>query len=224
MSTVLGAPIERRPLHEELADQLRRLIIEGDLRPGEKISEKLLCDQFAVSRTPLREALKILMTEGLVLLTPNRGASVAELTIADLEELFPIIGALEALSGELACQTITDEEIATARELQAEMVECYQQGDLHRYFEVNEAVHSLIVGASRNTTLAQMMRNASGRVRRARYMANLSKDRWTAAVAEHEAILAALSKRDASRLGPLLKTHIANKFAALREALLRDQE
>lgn len=224
MSTVLGAPIERRPLHEELADQLRRLIIEGDLRPGEKISEKLLCDQFAVSRTPLREALKILMTEGLVLLTPNRGASVAELTIADLEELFPIIGALEALSGELACQTITDEEIATARELQAEMVECYQQGDLHRYFEVNEAVHSLIVGASRNTTLAQMMRNASGRVRRARYMANLSKDRWTAAVAEHEAILAALSKRDASRLGPLLKTHIANKFAALREALLRAQE
>lgn len=111
MSTVLGAPIERRPLHEELADQLRRLIIEGDLRPGEKISEKLLCDQFAVSRTPLREALKILMTEGLVLLTPNRGASVTELTIDDLEELFPIIGALEALSGELACQSITDEEI-----------------------------------------------------------------------------------------------------------------
>ncbi|CFX56468.1 Transcriptional regulator, GntR family protein [Candidatus Filomicrobium marinum] len=224
MSTVLGAPIERRPLHEELADQLRRLIIEGDLRPGEKISEKLLCDQFAVSRTPLREALKILMTEGLVLLTPNRGASVTELTIDDLEELFPIIGALEALSGELACQSITDEEIESARDLQAEMVECYKRGDLHRYFEVNEAVHSLIVRASRNTTLAQMMRNASGRIRRARYMANLSKDRWTAAVAEHEAILSALSKRDASRLGPLLKTHIANKFAALREALLRDQQ
>lgn len=224
MSTVLAAPIERRPLHEELADQLRRLIVEGDLRPGEKISEKLLCDQFAVSRTPLREALKILATEGLVLLTPNRGASVTELTIEDLEELFPIIGALEALSGELACQNITDAEIETARELQLELVECYREGDLHRYFEVNQAIHQLILNSSRNPMLAQMMRNVSGRIRRARYMANLSKARWTAAVSEHEAILTALSERDGPRLGNLLKAHLANKFAALKEALLFSEE
>lgn len=224
MSTVLAAPIERRPLHEELADQLRRLIVEGDLRAGEKISEKLLCDQFAVSRTPLREALKILATEGLVLLTPNRGASVTELTIEDLEELFPIIGALEALSGELACQNITDAEIEAARELQLELVECHREGDLHRYFEVNQAIHQLILSASRNAMLAQMMRNVSGRIRRARYMANLSKARWTAAVSEHEAIFSALSERDAARLGPLLKAHLANKFAALKEALLRSQK
>lgn len=224
MSTVLAAPIERRPLHEELADQLRRLIVEGDLRPGEKISEKLLCDQFAVSRTPLREALKILATEGLVLLTPNRGASVAELTIEDLEELFPIIGALEALSGELACRNISDAEIDAARALQSELVKCYRESDLHRYFEVNQEIHQLILSASRNAMLAQMMRNVSGRIRRARYMANLSKARWTAAVSEHEAILSALSARDAARLGPLLKEHLANKFDALKEALLRSQE
>ena len=97
-------PIKRQSLHDELTSRLRHLIIEGDLPPGEKLSEKDLCAQFDVSRTPLRESLKVLATEGLVQLTPNRGASVSPLTISDLEEAFPIMGALEAVSGELACQ------------------------------------------------------------------------------------------------------------------------
>ncbi len=139
---LIPAPIARRPLHEELAEHLRQLIIECALEPGSKISEKDLCTQFAVSRTPLREALKLLATEGLVQLTPHRGASVTELTTEELEHIFPVMGALEALAGELACLHVTDAEIERAKKLQAELEAQHKSGDLKGYFRTNEEVPS----------------------------------------------------------------------------------
>lgn len=219
MSIELAAPIQRRPLHNELADRLRHMIVEGELAPGEKLSEKDLCSRFGVSRTPLREAMKVLATEGLVLLTPNRGCTVAKLTLADLDEAFPIMGALEALSGELACRHITDREIARIRELHERMVRKFQARALSEYFKLNEQIHQLILSAARNPTLAQMQLSLSGRVRRARYMANMSPARWAKAVAEHEKILEALEARDGKRLAVLLKEHLANKLETVKEAL-----
>ena len=219
MSIDVAAPIQRRPLHNELADRLRHMIVEGELAPGEKLAEKELCDQFGVSRTPLREAMRVLATEGLVQLTPNRGCAVAKLTLADLDEAFPIMGALEALSGELACQHITDAELARIRELHDRMVAKYQAGALRDYFKLNEQIHQMILDAARNPTLAQMQLSLSGRVRRARYMANMSPARWSAAVAEHERILEALSARDGKRLAVILKEHLANKLETVKEAL-----
>ena len=219
MSIDVAVPIQRRPLHNELADRLRRMIVEGELAPGEKLAEKELCSQFGVSRTPLREAMKVLATEGLVLLTPNRGCTVAKLTLADLDEAFPIMGALEALSGELACRHITDAEVARVRELHERMVRKYEVGALHDYFKLNEQIHQLILAAARNPTLAQMQLGLAGRVRRARYMANMSPARWARAVAEHEKILEALAARDGKRLAVLLKEHLANKLQTVKEAL-----
>ena len=219
MSTTPTAPIERRTLHDELAERLRDLIIEGDLAPGEKLSEKDLCEQFGVSRTPLREALKVLSTEGLVLLTPHRGAAVSKLTLADLEEAFPIMGALEAISGELACARITDREISHLRALHDAMVTRHRAGDLVGYFELNQRIHQGILDAAGNPTLTQMQRALAGRVRRARYMANMTPERWAKAVAEHEDIIRAIEGRQAERLGLLLKTHLANKLVTVREAL-----
>ncbi|MEQ9608713.1 MAG: GntR family transcriptional regulator [Kiloniellaceae bacterium] len=219
MSIEIAAPIQRRPLHNELADRLRHMIVEGELAPGEKLAEKELCEQFGVSRTPLREAMKVLATEGLVLLTPNRGCAVAKLTLADLDEAFPIMGALEALSGELACRHITDAEIARIRDLHERMVKKYEAGALRDYFKLNEQIHQLILNAARNPTLAPMQLSLSGRVRRARYMANMSPARWSRAVAEHEKILEALSARDGKRLAVLLKDHLANKLQTVKDAL-----
>ena len=219
MSIDVAVPIQRRPLHNELADRLRHMIVEGELAPGEKLAEKELCLQFGVSRTPLREAMKVLATEGLVLLTPNRGCAVAKLTLADLDEAFPIMGALEALSGELACLHITDAELARIRDLHERMVRKYEAGALSDYFKLNEQIHQLILSAARNPTLSQMQLSLSGRVRRARYMANMSPARWTRAVAEHEKILEALSARDGKRLAVLLKEHLANKLQTVKEAL-----
>ena len=218
------APIERRPLHNELAERLRHLIVEGDLAPGEKLSERDLCSRFGVSRTPLREALKVLSAEGLVRLIPHRGAAVSKLTLEDLEEAFPIMGALEAVAGELACRHIIDAEVAELGAIHAEMVAAYRACDLGGYFALNQRIHEAILRAARNPTLAQMQRGLAGRVRRARYMANMSADRWAEAVREHEAILEALTARDGEQLARLLKTHLANKLVTVREALLADED
>ena len=213
------APIKRQSLHDELTERLRHLIIEGNLVPGAKLSEKDLCDTFGVSRTPLREPLKVLATEGLVELTPNRDASVARLTLSDLEETFPIMGALEAVSGELACRHITDAGIARVRELHARMVAKYKASDLNSCFKLNEQIHDAIMDAARNPTLAQMQRGLSGRIRRARYMANMSPTRWSHAVEEYEAIVEALAARKGKRLAKILKAHLTNKLETVRKAL-----
>ncbi|MBY8974839.1 GntR family transcriptional regulator [Rhodobacteraceae bacterium NNCM2] len=211
--------ISRRPIHDELVEHLRDLIVRGTLAPGTKVQEQALCDQFDVSRTPLREALRSLAAEGLVVLTPRRGASIAEVTRRDLEEAFPIVGALEALAGELACQNITDAEIERAGVLQRRLVDAHDREDLAQYSAANAEIHQLILAAANNPTLAQMLKGLDGRVRRARYMVNISGVRWAAAVAEHELILEALQARDGKRLGEILKEHIANKLASLSRQL-----
>jgi len=216
-------PIERRALHEDLADHLRRAIVHGELAPGERISEKALCEKFSVSRTPVREALKILSAEGLVRLNQNRGAAVTKLTRRDIEDAFPVMGALEALAGELAARKATDAQIERMRTLQTKLVSMFRKGDRKGYFRVNEEIHQLIMTAADNASLERLIRALSAQVRRARYHANLSRERWAAAVAEHEEILDAFSKRNGQRLSRLLKSHLANKRIALLAALDADE-
>ena len=216
------APIVRRTLHDELLDRLRDLIIDGDLAPGTKVPEKALCEQFGVSRTPLREALKVLASEGLVTLTPNRGAMVSELTLSDLEDAFPVMGALEALAGEMACAAITDRELTDIRALHNRMLRHFEAGDVGAYFKVNQEIHERILDAARNQTLSTLYRGLAGRVRRARYLANMSAERWAAAIAEHEEIMTALEARDGAGLARILKTHLANKFETVKESLTQD--
>ena len=122
--------IERRSLHLELVERIRPLIVESQLKAGDKVPEKELCERFRVSRTPMREALKVLAAERLVRLEPNRGAWVTKVTIEEVEEVFPILGVLEALSGELACTNITEAEIRHIRRLHDQMMECYRDRDL----------------------------------------------------------------------------------------------
>ncbi len=211
--------IIRRSLHDELVERLQRLIIEGELTPGEKVPEKELCERFNVSRTPMREALKVLANAGLVTLTPNRGSSVTAVTVEDLQEVFPVMGALEALSGELACEKITDEEIAAVRKLHQDMIGHYKAKRLPEYFKANEAIHSAILTAAQNDTLSAQHNMLSTRVRRARYLANMTRERWEKAVAEHEDILAALERRDGAALGEILKTHLRNKLDTVSQWL-----
>jgi DNA-binding GntR family transcriptional regulator len=219
-STAEPRPIARPSLHEQLVENMRAMILDGDLAPGAKVPEKFLCEQFDVSRTPLREALKVLASEGLLNLLPNRGAVVTELTVADVTEMFPVMGVLEALSGELAASRATEDDLAEVRALHYQMVLHYRRGELPDYFRLNQSIHEKIMEAAGNPTLATLHRSLSGRIRRARYMANMSQARWDKAVVEHEEILAALEARDGPRLGRILKDHLANKCETVREALL----
>jgi DNA-binding GntR family transcriptional regulator len=205
----------RADLHGELLEQLRDLIVEGELPAGTRVAERRLCERFGVSRTPLREALKVLAAEGLIELLPNRGARIARLTAEDIAQTLKVIGTLEALAGELACERLTDESLAEIRALHHEMLADYTRRDRPAYFKANQAIHQAIVAASCNAVLAQTYASLSGRIRRARYAANLDPKRWDEAVAEHELILQALAARDAPRLGKLLRTHLDNKSYAL---------
>ncbi|GMG81735.1 GntR family transcriptional regulator [Paralimibaculum aggregatum] len=209
------AAIDRRPLAAELTDRLRVLIIEGTLPPEAKLSEQALCARFAVSRTPLREALRSLAAEGLVVMRPGRGAAVAPLTLAELDELFPVIGVLEGLAGELAARNITDAGIARLRMLQAELVAQHRAGDLPGYLRTNAEIHAAIREAAGNATLSASIAHLDAKLRRARCLANLSPERWAEAVEEHALILDALAARDGARLAAVLRRHLANKGAAL---------
>jgi len=203
--------IARKSLHQELVDRLQPLIISGELQPGSKVPEKMLCTRFGVSRTPLREALKVLASDGLVRLEPNRGAWVTLVTIGEVEEVFPVLGALEALSGELACKNITAEELDAVRKLHAQMIESYETRDLDTYFAINQKIHRTILLAARNNTLTTSCQALSLRMQRARYLANMTEGRWYAAVQEHENILKYLVDRDGGRLARTLLDHMESK-------------
>ncbi len=146
-------PIPRASLHHQLTARLRDMIIDGDLRPGERVPEKALCERFGVSRTPLRETLKVLASEDLLELLPNRGARVVRLTVADVDELFPIMGALEGLAGEFACTHVTDEEIAEVRALHYQMVLHYTRGELTEYFRLNQLASTTRSTTARSNTV-----------------------------------------------------------------------
>ena len=208
------SPIVRRPLHEEASDRLRDLIVQGRLAAGARLNERVLTAQLGVSRTPLREAFKVLATEGLVELLPNRGAIVSQLDPVRLSETLAVMGALDALAGELACMNATDAQINEIRALHYEMLAYHARGDLAGYFKFNQAIHLKIVKYSGNAVLYNTYRQLNGAMQRARYMANLSKERWMEAVREHEEILAALSARDVKRIRALLSEHLAHKLAS----------
>jgi DNA-binding GntR family transcriptional regulator len=213
------APISRRPLHEETIDRLRDLIVHGDLAAGVRLNERVLCERLGISRTPLREAIKLLASEGMVELLPNRGAIVSRLDPAALAQTLEVMGALESFAGELACRRASNARIADIRALHEKMLARHARGDLTGYFRYNQAIHMEIVEASGNAKLATLYRQMNGNVRRARYMANLSKERWDAAVREHESIIAALEARDAIQLKHLLQDHLAQKLAAVITAV-----
>ncbi|HEX9464028.1 MAG TPA: GntR family transcriptional regulator [Alphaproteobacteria bacterium] len=220
--TAAAAP--RRParprtvIHAQLVERLRDMIVEGDLPVGERVPERVLCERFGVSRTPLREALKALAAEGLIELLPNRGARIAPLTADDIAQTLKVIGALEALAAELACGRITGDELAEIRARHYQMLAHHARRDLLPYFKANQAIHQAIVDASGNPVLVQTYANLSGRIRRARYAANLNPARWDEAVAEHELILKALMARDGAGLARLMRTHLDNKSHSLAKS------
>jgi DNA-binding GntR family transcriptional regulator len=206
--------IQQKVLYQEAADRIRELIELGTLASGEKISEKGLCEKFGISRTPLREALKVLKSEGLIEMLPNRGARVTRLTAKDVEHTYNIMGALEGLSGETACQYISDAEITHIRALHIKMVEHFHRGELKEYFRANQAIHECIMLASKNDVLLEMYNNLSQRIVRIRYSAQMTDDYWHKAVKDHEQMIEALQDRDGERLGNILRCHLSSKLEA----------
>src|SRR5258708_5672212 len=147
-------PGARLMLHEEVVTRLRHKLIEGEIAPGARVPERELCAALGISRTPLREALKVVAAEGLVVLLPNRGARAAKLTRKSVQELFEVCEGLEAIAGELACQRVSDMQVAEIATLHATMVAHYRVRDLIPYYRANRLIHEGIVRAADNAVLS----------------------------------------------------------------------
>ena len=212
--------VDKGSLHLRVADVLRDRITFGALAPGLRLNERVLCEELGVSRTPLREALKTLASEGLVELLPNRGARVMPMTLEDTAQTFEVLRALEGLAGELAGARAGADDVARLRGLHERMRECYQRGDRERYFELNQAIHAAILQLSGNAVLAALHGKLNLRMRRARYSANVSQTRWDRAMQEHELILEALQAGNGKRLRSLLEEHLRNKCDVVIAGLL----
>lgn len=217
--------VESQPtsLHDDLLSQLRNYIVEGDLAPGARIPERELCEKFEVSRTPLREALKVLAAEGLIELLANRGARVRVFSEGDIRNLFEVIAGLDFVAGRLACERISDEGIANIERLHLEMYTCYMRRELADYFRLNQQIHQEIVDAAGNPVLSANYASANAVVRRLRYSANLvHRDRLSDAMREHENIVDALRRRAGQELGLKMYEHMQGKCEAVCE-YMREQ-
>ncbi len=215
--------IARLGLTDQVAARLRTQLIEGRIAPGAKLNERVLAEQMRVSRTPLREAIKLLAVEGLVDLLPNRGAVAVQLSEADIVHSFEVLAGLEALSGRFAAQRITDEELSELRALHYEMLAAYARRDLSNYYRLNALIHAAINAAARNPVLASTYARINARVQSLRFRTNQNEAKWKRAVAQHEQMVEALAARDADALGNVLVQHLHDKLDTVL-ALLRAGE
>ena len=203
--------IPRAALHEQVAHRLRQMLVENRIQPGAKLNERELSDALNVSRTPLREAIKMLAAEGLVELLPNRGAIAVELTELDVRNTFEVMAGLEAHSGELAAQRITDAELAEIKAMHYEMLAAYTRRDLPGYYRINASIHCAINSAAKNPVLTATYNQVNARLQALRFRSNQDGAKWKAAVQEHEHMISALSARDPIAMREVLTNHLINK-------------
>ncbi len=201
-------PVHRRSLHDELVERIRDMIIEGQLPPGARIHEGQVCAAFGVSRTPLREALKYVASEGLIDLVPGRGAVVHKLSRRDVRGMLDVLTALEVLAARLACRRASAAEIARIRGLHDDMMQLYADRNRLEYYKLNQAIHTGIVALSDNDCLAQTHESIQLRLKRIRFIGNEGQSKWDGAVAEHREMIEALEARDEDRLAAIVQLHL----------------
>jgi DNA-binding GntR family transcriptional regulator len=210
-------PIPRRTLHDEVTTRVRDMVIEGRLQAGSRINETQLVQALGVSRTPLREALKTLASEGLLALVPQRGAVVRKFSLQDVAGILEVTKALEQLAGRLACERGTDEQIAAVRRLHDEMMRDYARRERLAYYKLNQAVHASIVAMAGNPTLSEMHATLQARSKQIRYVGNSAPEKWAGAVRDHKEIIDALERRDVGRLVAILGAHMDNTLMRVRD-------
>jgi DNA-binding GntR family transcriptional regulator len=214
--------VERpKPLHATVVERLRDMIVEGELATGERLHDANLAATLNVSRTPIREAIKLLATEGLVDLLPGRGARVSDLSIDDIVELFETIAGIEGYACELATERMSERDLDRLRRAHERMARHHAAGERQRYFKLNHEIHLAIVAASKNTTLQAIHASLMSRARRARYAALASHARWTEAMTEHDLLMAAIAERNAQRAGEIMRRHDLGTAVSIAAALRR---
>jgi DNA-binding GntR family transcriptional regulator len=203
----------------EAADGLiRKLIFDRVLRPGQRIDEQALARDFGISRTPLREALKVLHNEGLVRLVPRRGCFVAELSDRDLDEIYEMVALLESTAAARAAELATPAEVAKLRRVTQRMAQMAAEGQHKRYFEANLAAHDLVLEIAGNRWQKDMIQYLRAMCRLSPYV-SIGKipGRLEQSLGEHQELLAAIEARDPQRARDVMRRHVVHTRSALRK-------
>ena len=206
---------EYLPLRDVVFNTLRQAILKGELAPGERLMEIQLAEKLGVSRPPIREAIRKLELEGLVTMIPRRGAEVAQITEKHLRDVLEVRRALDALAVELACERITAEELESLKEACANFAKETKQGNANRLARADVAFHDIILNASGNERLVQMISKLSQQMYRYRLEYVKDETSYERLIAEHEAIYEAICSRDGRAGAEAIKNHIDNQEKAV---------
>lgn len=193
---------------ERVAEALRDRIVKGEIAPGTRLVERHLSADLGVSRTPIREALKLLQADGLVEISLHRGAQVTTYTPEEALHLFDIIAVIEALAAECVAERREAKVLDGLEALHGEMIGRYAARDLSAYFDANSAIHAAIVAGAGNPILSASHGKIMRRAERGRFLAIMDADRWAEAVGEHERAMAAFRNSDAALASSIWRRHL----------------
>ena len=206
-----------RSLHAEAAATLRERIFSGELAPGCFLDEVSLCDSLQISRTPLREALKVLSAEGLVRHEQRLGCFVNQVSEQDLDDIFPVIALLEGRCAYEAAARATDSDLAALQDLHEELAAHAQAGRTNAYYETNYAIHEAIIRLANNRWLAQTISDLRKILKLARLQSLQLEGRLAHSLQEHLAVFDALRRRDCAAADQAMRTHLLRQRQALRD-------
>lgn len=205
-----GMQMNTKTLPERIADQLRRDILRGNLEPGAPIKERDRAAAMQVSRTPMREAVRILANEGLVILRPSRSPIVANPTLEEITHAIEVLMGLETFAAELACERASDAEIAEIRDINARMIALQDKIDSVDLFDIDMTFHKCIVRAAHNPALTEAHKTVLERMWRVRYLSASQRKRRRSTLEQHEGIIAGLEARDAHKTSAFVRAHLVS--------------
>ncbi|HJA65969.1 GntR family transcriptional regulator [Lachnoclostridium sp. An169] len=215
---------EYLPLRDVVFNTLRRAILRGELKPGERLMEIQLANKLGVSRTPIREAIRKLELEGLVLMIPRKGAEVAEITEKNLRDVLEVRCALEELAVQLACERIDEEGVKELRDAGLHFKEVLDSDDITQIAQADEAFHDVIFTATGNSRLIQLLNNLREQMYRYRIEYLKKKECYPILIAEHKEILDAIAGRDKERATRVTSQHINNQVDTVVDTIRHKDE
>ena len=211
------------PLRDVVFNTLREAILKGDLKPGERLMELQLASKLGVSRTPIREAIRMLEQEGLAVTNPRKGAEVAKMTLKDMEDVLEIRDALDELAVRIACQKISDEQLRQLEDMKELFEKSTQTGNVKKIAEADVTFHDVIYEATGNPKLVTLLNNLREQVYRYRVEYIKDPKNYPTLIAEHEAILESLKNRDVKNAVEAMHVHVANQAEAVK-TVIQEQE
>ena len=209
------------PLRDVVFNTLREAILKGDLQPGERLMELQLAAKLGVSRTPIREAIRMLEQEGLAITIPRKGAEVAKMTLKGMEDVLEIREALDELAVQLACARITEEQLSLLKDRKKEFEHSLKSGKLKAIAEADVKFHDVIYEATGNPKLVNLLNNLREQIYRYRVEYLKNAQNHPVLIREHEAIYQALIKRDRDAAMVSIREHVSNQANAVKEVIVR---